>query len=266
MINGTLFKKEIKSNYILLLIFSAVLTVYGGMIIAMFDPKMGESLKAMAESMPGIFSAFGMKEVGTTLIEFISGYLYNMLFIAFPSVFIIILANRLVAKYVDNGSMAYILAVPEKRRTIITTQAVFLISSLIVMVVYVTGLIWFTSHLMFPGKLDIGEFLRLNAGLLGLLIFVGGICFLFSCLFNETRISTSIGTGIVVYAILVQMIARVGEKFEFLKYITPMTLYDVEGLIASRQSAWTACVILYVCGLIFIVLGCTAFSRRNLPV
>lgn len=266
MINTTLLKKEIKSNYILLLIFSAVLTVYGSMIVAMFEPKLSESLKAMAESMPGIFAAFGMNEVGSSLMDFITGYLYNMLYIAFPCVYIIILSNRLVAKYVDNGSMAYILAVPEKRRKIVTTQAVFLVSCIAVMVIYVTGLILFTSRMMFPKELDTAGFLRVNVGLLGLLIFMGGICFLFSCLFNETRISTGIGTGIVVYSILVQMLARVGDKFEALKYATPLTLYDVEGLIAMEQSAWTGCAILYAGGLLCIIVGCTAFTKRNLPI
>ena len=266
MINTTLFKKRIKSNYILLLIFSAVLTVYGSMIVAMFEPKMSESLKAMADSMPEIFAAFGMTDVGTTLMDFVTGYLYNMLYIAFPCVFLIILANRLVAKYVDNGSMAYILAVPEKRRKIVITQAVFLVCCLFIMVAYITGLILFVSHLMFPKELNTAEFLRVNVGLLGVLVFIGGACFLFSCLFNETRLSTGIGTGIVVYSILAQMLARVGDKFEALKYATPLTLYDVEGLIAMERNAWICCAVLYACGLLFLAVGCTAFSKRNLPI
>ena len=79
MINTTLLKKEFKSNYILLLIFLAVLSMYSCMIIAMFDPKLGDSLRAMAESMPQLFSAFGMADVGTTLLESIIGYLYGIL-------------------------------------------------------------------------------------------------------------------------------------------------------------------------------------------
>ena len=84
MINFTLLKKEIKSNYKILLIFIGVLTLYSSMIISMFDPKLGESLKQMAESMPGLFSAFKMSDPGSTMIEFISNYLYGFLFIVFP--------------------------------------------------------------------------------------------------------------------------------------------------------------------------------------
>ena len=64
--NITLLKKEIKSNWLQLIIFLAVLTMYGVMVTMMYEPELGESLKMMAESMPEIFAAFGMAEVGET--------------------------------------------------------------------------------------------------------------------------------------------------------------------------------------------------------
>ena len=82
--NATLFKKEIKSNWLLLVIFLAVLSVYGSMITMMYNPEMGDSLKMMADSMPDLFAAFGMADVGQTLLDFVSGYLYGMLYVAFP--------------------------------------------------------------------------------------------------------------------------------------------------------------------------------------
>ena len=77
MISGTLFKREIRANYILLIIFMGVLTMYSAMIVAMYGPGMGDGLKSMAESMPEIFAAAGMLNVGTTLLEFVVGYLYG---------------------------------------------------------------------------------------------------------------------------------------------------------------------------------------------
>lgn len=266
MINGTLFKKELKSNYILLLIFIGVLSMYGVMIVAMFDPKLGESLTMMMESMPQIFAAFNMTDAGTTLLEHVTNYLYGMLLIAFPGVFIIILSNRLVARYVDNGSMAYLLAAPWKRSRIITTQAVFLVLGLLALTVYVTVLTIISGEAMFPGELDIPGFLRVNAGLFGVLIFFGGVCFLASCIFNESKYATGIGAGVVVYSILVQMLSRIGDKFEFLEYITPLTLYDIDGLIAIDTTAIFQCAVLYVTGLACIGVGILHFSRRNLPI
>ena len=54
MINNTLFKREIKSNYKIMLIFMALISMYSSVIVLMFDPKLGESLSIMAESMPEI--------------------------------------------------------------------------------------------------------------------------------------------------------------------------------------------------------------------
>lgn len=62
--NATLFRKEIKSNWILLVIFLGVLSVYSVMITMMFDPRLGDSLRMMADSLPQMFAAFGMADVG----------------------------------------------------------------------------------------------------------------------------------------------------------------------------------------------------------
>ena len=236
--NATLFRKEIKSNWILLVIFLGVLSVYSVMITMMFDPKLGDSLRMMADSMPQMFAAFGMADVGTTLLEFVTGYLYGILLIAFPGVYIIILTNRLVAKYVDNGSMAYLLAVPDKRRKIVLTQGIFLLLTLVLMTAYCTALILAVGKMLFPGEMDTAGFLRVNAGLLGLLVFFGGACFCASCICNESKNSSAISTAVVVYSILVQMISQAGEKFENVKYATPLTLFDVDGLSAGDGKAW----------------------------
>jgi ABC-2 type transport system permease protein len=46
MIHPVLFKREAKANWRLLVIFLAVLTMYGVTIVTMFDPELGESLTA----------------------------------------------------------------------------------------------------------------------------------------------------------------------------------------------------------------------------
>ncbi|RHR32940.1 ABC transporter permease [Clostridium sp. AF19-22AC] len=264
--NTTLFKKEIKSNWLLLVIFLAVLSVYGSMITIMFDPKMGDSLKLMAESMPQMFAAFGMNNPGTTLLQFVSSYLYGWLFIGFPGVFIIILTNRLASKYVDNGSMAYLLAAPVKRWKIMLTQAVFMLLCLVIMVGFVTALILAFSEGMFPGEMEVKAFLRVNIGLLGLLVFLGGIGFCASCFCNETKYSSAVSTTVLVYSLLAQMISRVGDKFENLKYATPLTLFDVDGLGAGDSQAWAVCCILYAAGITLIGIGIVRFSKRDLPL
>lgn len=264
--NRILFLKECKSNYKLLLIFMAVLTMYGSMIVAMFDPKLGDSLAMMAERMPEIFAAFGMLNVGTTMVEFVANYLYGFLLIAFPSVFIVLLASRLVTRYIDRGSMAYLLATPNCRRNIIVTQAVFMAVSLLCLVAYVTVLCLAVSEGLFPGEMEVKKFLVLNAGLYGLLLFLSGLCFLAAAVFTEGRQATGVGGGLLVAFLLIQMVSQVGEKFEKVKYLTPLTLFSADGLIAGEEKALWMMGLLYLLGFICYGIGVKVFCKRDLPL
>lgn len=264
MMNITLFKRELKSNYKILLIFLAVLTMYIVMIISMFDPKLGDSLNTLAESMPDLFAAFGMSNTSSTLLEFVANYLYGFLLIVLPLVFIIITANRLVARYIDRGSMAYLLATPNKRSKIIVTQALFLTLSCLALVLFVTILTIVCSAIMFPGDLVVDKFIILNVGLFGLLTFLSGICFCSSCIFNDTRYSYGIGSGICIAFILVKLISQVNDKSDFLKYATPLSLFNPTSIIANPSEAILPILILYVVGIVFYCIGGIVFTKKDL--
>lgn len=75
MINFTLLKKEFKSNISILITFMSILSMYGIVMISMFDPKLGESLKLMSENMPEMFALFGMNNFSSNLMDFLINYL-----------------------------------------------------------------------------------------------------------------------------------------------------------------------------------------------
>lgn len=264
--NLTLLKKEWKSNAPLLVIFLAVLSVYAVMVVALFDPQMSASLKMMTAAMPQLFSAFGMGEVGTTLLDFISGYLYGMLFTVFPGVFLIILTNRLITRYVDQGSLVYLLSSPNTRRRIALTQGISMLLMLFLMVGYLTVLLLLASHILFPGALQALPFLRVNLGLLGFLVFFGGICFFFCCLCNESRSALSFSTAVLVYCILLQMISNMGEKFRVLRCLTPTSLFDVKGLTAGSAAALFLTGVLYLVGILFLGCGIRVFEQKDFSI
>lgn len=266
MINWVLFKKELKSGFKLFIIFLGVLAVYAGMIVAMFDPKLGDSLNKMAEGMPQLFAAFGMSQVGATLLEFVVNYLYNFLFVVFPAVFIIIMSNRLIAAYVNNGSLAYILSTPNTRRTIAATQ-LRVISVFVFLLVALGALFtWAISEYMFPGELDVNKFFLVNVALFGLLFFFIGLCFCFSCIFNETKKSYSLGAGLIIAFILLQMLSQVGDKFEFLKYATPLTLFNTDAIVAGDSQAIAMFLSLYIAGIVLSFIGMQVFAKKDMPL
>ena len=132
----------------------------------------------------------------TNLIGFIISYLYGFILRIFPMVFSILRGNALVAKYVDRGSMVSLVAAPVKRRTIAMTQMSVLVSGILLLVIYATGLELLIAQNSFPGELAVSELLKLNAALLCLQLFIGSICFLASCVFSDTKYSIAFGAGI----------------------------------------------------------------------
>ena len=118
----------------------------------------------------------------------------------------------------------------------------------------------------FPDELDVKRFIILNVGLFGLQLFMGGICFLCSCIFNDSKRAGGVAAAFVIAFNLIQMISNVGEKYDNLKYLTPITLFSPVKIIAGEASAIPMFCILYVFGIVFYVAGAIIFCKRDLPL
>lgn len=264
--NKALFKMEFKSNAKFLVIFMLILSMYTTMIISMFDPDLGSALTEFAKTMPEIFAMFGMANDITSLISFISNYLYGMLLIVFPMVFSCIVANRLIVKKVENGSMAYLLSAGNTRRSVFVTQWLVLVSLVSVLILYCVGLGLCVSMIMFPNELDVNAYLQLNAGLWVLHFTIASITFISSCLFNEGKNATLIGAGIPVLFILMQMLSNMGGYLENMKYANLLTLFDAQALINGESQAFIDIAILFVIGIGIYFIANRIFEKKNMSL
>lgn len=261
-----LLKTEVKANVKLLLLFMGIITLYAGVITAMYDPELGAGMNAMAQSMPELFAAFGMQNPGVTLLDFIINYLYGFILIIIPYVFIIIMCYKLVAKYIDNGSMAYLLNTHYSRKRIVITQGFVLLSGVLLLIVYASLLIILSSSVMYEENLGVSKFLVLNLGLLCLEFFLAALGFLFACLFNELKYSVGIGAGLGLIFVLIQMLSQVNDKVEFLKYFTPLTLFMPEKLVEYDAGAWIGAGVLFVLTVCLMGISVAGFNKRDLPL
>lgn len=73
---------------------------------------------------------------------------------------------------------------------------IVLISGVSILVVYSTMLEHTCAEINLPNELVMFGPLLLNSGLLCLHLFIGGICFLASCIFSDARYSVGFGAGI----------------------------------------------------------------------
>ncbi|WP_297634992.1 ABC transporter permease subunit [uncultured Clostridium sp.] len=265
MISLTLLKKEVKSNYKIILIFLVVLTLYSTSIVYMYDPSTTNAFEEMAKSMPEMMKAFGMAAVVTNITEYIANYLYGFIVLMFPILCIIILGNKLIVSYVDKGSMAYLLATPNKRAKIALTQSVFMWIASGVLLLYTSGLIIILSNMLHPGALDIEKFILLNLVLWCLQLAISGICFFASCISNNPKLYFMIGAGVPILFYLLQALAQMGDKLEGLKYCTLFTLFNPSDIIAGKSIA-TPIVVFLVVAAVFYAIGIYIFSKRDLSL
>lgn len=266
MINGALYKRGMKGSIKLLVILGAVMTLYVSVIISMYEPELAKLLDSYVELLPELMAAVGMTAGATSLLGFMCSYLYGFILIIFPMLFCILQGNGLIAKYVDNHSMVSLLAAPVKRRTAVFTQMTVLLSGILILNLFILLLEIGCAEHYFPGELDMERLLVLNAGLLCLHLFIGGVCFLSSCIFSETKYSVGFGAGIPILMYVLKMLANMGGSAEKAKYFTFFTLFDAEGIVAGESDATAGVFLLLIGGIALFISGIAVFCKKDLHI
>jgi len=141
MFSKTIFKQTLKQNWKLWAIFTSLTAIMGAVIMFVFDPRRVQRMSDMFANV-GIAGGEGGGIVemleSFTLLGMMGGTFYGLQGIILPLIFVIMTANSLIASSVDRGSMAYTLSTPIKRIKVVSTQALYLIFSLIAMFTVVT--------------------------------------------------------------------------------------------------------------------------------
>ena len=261
MINKTLYAREMKNSVKLLFILAAVMALYIGIIIYMYEPEMMALLDSYVDAMPEMMTAGA-----TDLLGFMISYLYGFILLVFPMIFCILRADRLLARYTTSGAMSYLLAAPVSRQRIVTTQIAALISGTILLILFATALEILVAEHFFPGDLDIPDLLAVNIGLLCLQLFIASLCFFFSAACSDSKLSLGLSASISTLAFLLQMLANTSDKAADLKYATFFTLFDPTGLAAGDTSALLSSSALFLAAILCFILAGIIFCRKSLSI
>jgi ABC-2 type transport system permease protein len=265
MISLSLFKATAKSSMIIFLVFLAILLMYMSVMISMFNPDDIDVINQLTEAMPqGMMDAFGYGQAATSMITFMALYYYGFIALMFPMIYSIILANRLVASHIDRGSMAYLLATPNTRLKIITTQALFITTSVTVLWVLNSAAGIAISEIMFAGEMDIPAFLTLNLVAIIMTLAISSICFFFACIFNEAKYSLAFGAGVPILFFIINMLRNIGGNYDWLRYLTIYSLFNPHAIVTGEESVLTVSLLFAGIALALYSAGIFIFSRRNL--
>ncbi|MCR3906864.1 MAG: ABC transporter permease [Tenericutes bacterium] len=265
--NKALLKSTLKSNYFIFIIFFLVLMMYSSIIIGMYNPDDLGAWDSMFELFsPTMLNAMGFQLLEPSLFGFVGGYLYGFIMLMFPMIYIIILGPRMIAKYVDSGSMSFLLSTPNTRQKISVTQAFYMSISIIVLIFVVALINLGFSELMFPGQMQIYSYFLLNFNLIALLSLLGGISFLSSCLFNESRFASGFGAGIPIGFFVINMLSNVSNDLNFLKYFTVFSLFDTNDAVIQSNRIYLNVSILLLLTFILYFTGVYIFKKKDLHI
>lgn len=262
----TLFMATAKKNWIMLLIFFSVLTLYTTIMISMFSPDDMDAITAMLDLFPeDLMKAMGFSQLVTDLTSYLASWLYGLLMFGFPMVYCIMLGSRLVVKKVDNSSFACLLATPNSRVKIILTLGTYAIFTVALLFTALFGVGVLFGEIIHPGLLDIPAFWRLNVTTMLVNMLIMMISFFFSCIFNDSSLATGFGAGIPIVFLLLNMLGGASDNIKILKQISPYGWYDPVDLVRGDSVLWqnlvyaAAAVILFAAAVLI-------FKRRRLPL
>lgn len=265
--SSPLFKATLKANWIIALAITLFILIYISTSISMFNPDNADFIESMLKVMPeGLMKALGFANLGTDLTHYLANYLYGFIFLVFPFIYTSIVANRIMAKHVDSGSMAYLLATPNTRVKVAFTQAVYLVSSTSAIFAVLTGIGILMSVGMWPGLLKIELFIVLNLVTLAATLVVSGVSFFFSCLFSESRLSLAFGVGIPLLFVVCRMVYSLSEKIDWLKYLSVYTIVNIEKILDGGTYALFAILILLGVTAVLYATAIIIFNKKSLVI
>lgn len=220
-----------------------------------------------------------LEEVGQadlyTLI--VGSIFYKLAGLLLPIIYMIMASNNLIAGQVDSGSMAYVLSTSTRRITVVFTQAVYLIGSLLAMfsLTTVTGCVCL-SIVSEEVDLTYGNLILLNIGAFLVLLALSGLCFFTSCVFDRSKRSMAIGGGLSIFALVAAMLGLFGspvipsvvrlDALNYFNYTTIISLFDVVSIMDGTGEFIWKFVILGVAGIIGYIAGSVRFIKKDLPL
>lgn len=195
--------------------------------------------------------------------------------------YVVIVGNSLIANQVDSGSMAYVLSTPTKRSAVANTQAIFLIVVPIVICTIVCIARTAAAN-AFTGEANVKMNITLYFGMYLLTEAVAGICYLGSCLFDQSRRATAFGGGIAVWFFIASLLGMFGAKdmvdmgmgvveLGFFNKFTLVGLYDINAISTVGSDSvdysfvWKLCVLAGV-AVVTYAAGNIYFQKKDLPL
>lgn len=314
-----LFKQSIKSNWVLWLVLAAgsamifviinlvvgTRTIFTNIDMAVVQQYMQDEGLSWLQVL-GLLEKMGFSLARLQIMSqldlnaIMNDLIYKIAGVLLPMIYVMIIANRLLASQVNDGSMAYVLSTPTNRRKVVRTQYLFLLLSLIAMYLVImigamgSGAIAVAIRNAKPAAAQeffstffLRTFLYCLASFLAI-FGLSGVCFCASAVMNKSSRSIAIGGGACVCAFLFCILGLFGNKIfvsvgvgveamNFFNYMTIFSLINTDSMSSFAKAVtgvdaeisftwiWELAVLLIMGGGLS-AIGSIYFTKKDLPL
>lgn len=216
----TEFKRNLKS----LILWTSIVSGMAALMLLLY-PAFKDAFAQLEELLsiyPEEFlEAFGMGEGGLDMSDFygwfgVEGYLFvNLIGGSYAA----ILGGSILSKEEDDKTIEFLLSKPISRDHILFGKAIVVALNLLLLntIVAMVLLIAFTIY----GDLNVIVWLLFSYAPFILQMIFASLSFLISVFITKSRKVLSIALGIVIGMYVIDLISKLTEEFEYLKYVTP---------------------------------------------
>lgn len=264
-----LFRSEFKRGLRTVFSYASGMVLYLWLFIWVYPSFAGaRALTALLRSMPaGLLKVLGYSVGVTHLSGFLGGEFYSLLYLLIFAIFGIFTATQLVARRITNGSMAYLLATPVSRRVVATTEALVLLTEVLIIGAATTlGAILGAHWFIHDAGLNVGAFIQMN--LVGTLLFsvVAGYSFVFSCLAPDERTALALSATLTLLLYGLHVVGDMTPHFAWMARGSLFSAFNSAELIRGQGHFLRDAIGLAAGAVLLYAAGITVFRRRDLPL
>ncbi len=253
-----LFKKEFKDNLKSLLIWTSIISIIYIIIIALYPTIISSSnnINEMLEGFsPEMLEIFNMDIID--LSKYTGWYTSEgLLFIILGiGIYSSILGSSIVLKEESDRTIEYLGVLPISRTNILLTKIIVGIVN-ILLITFIVGLVN-TIGASIIEDINFSQILMISLTPVLTSLILYFVSLLISMFFKKTNATLPISIGLVLGFYLLDILTKLSDKLEWLKYLTPITLADTRNLIVNNEFN-----ILYVLITVIICIVLSAFSIK----
>lgn len=267
--NRALFRAMMKQNGKKIAKLAVGVSLYEGLLTWVY-PVISENpaVTQIAESLPStVKTVFGVSEEARmdTFEAFISGQFFARIWVMLMALYNIETANELLAKMVDDGTLALLLSTPVPRDEFLATQALVLLSGN-ALLVFFTLLSLYAGTLIFGISIDYWRYFRF--AMLGFTFYslMGAYSLFFSALLTEGDVALSFAAGLTLIFYALDVVGGLSDQLSWARRLSLFQSYQPQEMLEGSKDPMGRMIGLGAGTLVCLYVAMKVFDEKDLAL